>query len=173
VWHAEPLKARHIQFLDDAALNGLGGNAQQRADEHISGFDRLANSSDETVSQDLHQTMQQAVAGSANGTEAPPRQDQVRNVPAGIGPAYWGPGELMTFILTGEETGGAFFMADISVVPGGGTPPHIHHREDESFHLLEGHTDDSSGRGYNDGIAWRFCLPLPAESLIPSRTRAM
>ena len=84
------------------------------------------------------QTMQQAVAASANGTETPPRQHQARHVPAGTGPAYWGPGELMTFLITGDETGGAFFLADISVAPGGGTPPHIHHREDESFHLLEG-----------------------------------
>ena len=81
-------------------------------------IDRFVNSSDETVSQDLHQTMQQAVAGSANGTKAPPGQNQVRHVPAGTGPAYWGPGELMTFLLTGEDTGGAFFMADVSVVPG-------------------------------------------------------
>jgi len=101
-------------------------------------IDRFVNSSDETVSQDLQRTIKQAGAGSANGTETPPRQNQVRHVPAGTGPAYWGPGELMTFLITGEETGGAFFMADISVVPGGGTPPHIHHREDESFHLLEG-----------------------------------
>lgn len=66
------------------------------------------------------------------------RFGQVKHVPAGTGAAYWGPGELMTFLITGEETGGAFFLADISVEPGGGTPPHIHHREDESFHLLEG-----------------------------------
>jgi quercetin dioxygenase-like cupin family protein len=26
----------------------------------------------------------------------------------------------------------------MSVVPGGGPPPHIHHREEESFHILEG-----------------------------------
>jgi quercetin dioxygenase-like cupin family protein len=95
-------------------------------------IDRPVNSSDETVSQDFQRTMQQAVA------EAQPRQNQVRHVPAGTGAAYWGPGELMTFLITGEETGGAFFMADLSVVPGGGTPPHIHQREDESFHLLEG-----------------------------------
>ena len=69
---------------------------------------------------------------------AVPRASQVRHVPAGAGPAYWGPGELMTFLMTGEQTGGAFFLAEISVVPGGGTPPHIHHREDESFHVLEG-----------------------------------
>ena len=75
-------------------------------------IDRFVNSSHETVSQDLQRTIKQAGAGSANGTETPPRQNQVRHVPAGTGPAYWGPGELMTFLITGEETGGAFFMAD-------------------------------------------------------------
>jgi quercetin dioxygenase-like cupin family protein len=44
----------------------------------------------------------------------------------------------MTFLLTGEETGGALFLSELSVVPGGGTPPHIHHREDEAFRVLEG-----------------------------------
>ena len=44
----------------------------------------------------------------------------------------------MTFLITGEETGGAFFLCEIAVAPGGGTPPHIHSREDESFRLLEG-----------------------------------
>ncbi len=66
------------------------------------------------------------------------RPSLVRFVPAQSGPAYWGPGERMTFLITGKETGGAFFLADVSVAPGGGTPPHIHHREDESFHILEG-----------------------------------
>lgn len=65
-------------------------------------------------------------------------QTRVRHVPAGSGAAYWGPGELMTFLATGEETDGAFFLAAICVAPGGGTPPHIHHREDESFQMLEG-----------------------------------
>ena len=71
-------------------------------------------------------------------TQKQARFGQIKHVPAGTGMAYWGPGELMTFLITGEETGGAFFLADVSVAPGGGTPPHIHHREDESFHLLEG-----------------------------------
>jgi quercetin dioxygenase-like cupin family protein len=61
-----------------------------------------------------------------------------KHVPAETGTAYWGPGELMTFLLTGEETGGAIFLSELSVAPGGGTPPHIHHREDEAFRLLEG-----------------------------------
>jgi quercetin dioxygenase-like cupin family protein len=101
-------------------------------------IDRLVNSPDESVSEDLNQTAQRAGAGSADGSEASSQQIQVKYVPAGTGAAYWGPGERMTFLITGKETGGAFFMADISVAPGGGTPPHIHHREDESFRLLEG-----------------------------------
>jgi len=63
---------------------------------------------------------------------------QAKCVPAGTGAAYWGPGELMTFLITGEESGGALFLAELSVAPGGGTPPHIHHRQDEAFRMLEG-----------------------------------
>jgi quercetin dioxygenase-like cupin family protein len=66
------------------------------------------------------------------------QQNLVRHVPAGSGLAYWGPGERMTFLATGEQTGGAFFLAEVEVAPGGGTPPHIHRREDEAFHMLEG-----------------------------------
>ncbi len=65
-------------------------------------------------------------------------QEQVKFVPRGKGRAYWGPGNQLTFLATGEETGGAFFMAEGVVLPGGGPPPHIHSREDESFYLLEG-----------------------------------
>ena len=66
------------------------------------------------------------------------QQYQVRHVAAGTGPAYWGPGERLTFLATGKETGGTFFLAEIEVAPGGGTPPHVHRREDEAFHMLEG-----------------------------------
>lgn len=74
----------------------------------------------------------------ANGLATLPQGSLVKHVPRGAGAAYWGPGELMTFLITGKETDGAFFMAEVSVAPGGGTPPHIHHCEDESFHVLEG-----------------------------------
>lgn len=77
-------------------------------------------------------------ASGAEGTAAKPQRNEVKSVPAGTGAAYWGPGELMTYLITGEETQGAYFLSEISVAPGGGAPPHIHHREDESFHLLEG-----------------------------------
>ena len=85
----------------------------------------LGNSQDEAVTQDSRQT---AIA----------EQNEVRYVPAGSGTDFWGPGSLMTFLLTGKDTGDAFFMAEVSVPAGGGPPPHIHHREDETFYLLEG-----------------------------------
>lgn len=66
------------------------------------------------------------------------KQNQGKYVQAGTGPAYWGPGDEITFLITGEETGGAVFMAELSVPPGGGPPPHIHHGEDESFYVREG-----------------------------------
>jgi quercetin dioxygenase-like cupin family protein len=65
-------------------------------------------------------------------------QNGVKHVPAGSGPAYWGPGDQIRFLITGEESGGAFFMAEVLVPPGGGVPPHVHSREEESFYLQEG-----------------------------------
>ena len=59
-------------------------------------------------------------------------------VPAGTGPAYRSPIDLIRFLITGEQTGGAFFMAEVSVAPGRGTPPHIHRREEETFYVQQG-----------------------------------
>ena len=67
-----------------------------------------------------------------------PHSHQAQYVPAGTGTAYWGPGELMTFLITSKESGGAIFMSEISVAPGGGAAPHIHHHEEEAFHVLQG-----------------------------------
>ena len=57
------------------------------------------------------------------------------------GPSYWGPGDLYTFLVTGEESGGAYFAMEAYLPPGGGPPPHIHTREDETFYLLEGEVE--------------------------------
>ncbi len=63
---------------------------------------------------------------------------RVRFVQSDSGATYWGPGTTLTFVATGKDTGGAFFLAEMAVPPGGGPPPHIHSREDESFRVLEG-----------------------------------
>ena len=57
---------------------------------------------------------------------------------AGTGRMYWGPGDLYTFLVTGEESGGAYFSMEALVPPGGGPPPHVHSNEDETFYVLEG-----------------------------------
>jgi quercetin dioxygenase-like cupin family protein len=61
--------------------------------------------------------------------------------PSETGRAFWGPGDHYTFLVTGEETGGAYFVMQALVPPGGGPPPHVHTREDETFYLLEGQVE--------------------------------
>jgi quercetin dioxygenase-like cupin family protein len=56
----------------------------------------------------------------------------------GTGVSYWGPGDLYTFLVTGEESDGAYFSMLAVVPPGGGPPPHVHRYEDETFYVLEG-----------------------------------
>ena len=51
---------------------------------------------------------------------------------------YWGPGDRYRFLITGAESGGAYFAMETLVPPGGGPPPHIHRNEDETFYVVEG-----------------------------------
>ena len=57
---------------------------------------------------------------------------------AGEGHSLWVLGELVTYKVTGEQTGGAYSLFEVETPPGGGPPPHVQHREDESFYVLEG-----------------------------------
>lgn len=47
-------------------------------------------------------------------------------------------GDVYRFLATGQETDGKYAMWEALVPPGGGPPPHIHSREEESFYILEG-----------------------------------
>lgn len=47
-------------------------------------------------------------------------------------------GDIYRFLATGEETDGKYAMWEAIVPPGGGPPPHVHSREEESFYLLDG-----------------------------------
>ena len=64
---------------------------------------------------------------------------------ADTGPAYWGPGDIYTFLATGEETDGDYFAMEGLVPPDAGPPPHIHHDEVETFYIVEGQLEIKLG----------------------------
>lgn len=47
-------------------------------------------------------------------------------------------GDVYRFMATSEDTNGKYAMWEAIVPPGGGPPPHVHSREEESFYILEG-----------------------------------
>jgi quercetin dioxygenase-like cupin family protein len=71
-------------------------------------------------------------------------ETEVRTLPAralgpGEGEARWWFGQLAVLKATGAETGGGHTLVEITVAPGYATPLHVHHFEDETFWMLEGH----------------------------------
>lgn len=59
-------------------------------------------------------------------------------VPAGGGEARWWMGSLAVIRATAAETGGAMTIVDVTDPPGAAAPLHVHHREDETFLIIEG-----------------------------------
>lgn len=47
-------------------------------------------------------------------------------------------GDSVFLKIGGQETGGRYALIEDVTPPGGGTPLHVHHREDEGFYVLEG-----------------------------------
>ena len=66
------------------------------------------------------------------------RQHSITQLGPGEGRSVWVLGELVTYKVTGEQTGGACSLFEVSSPPGGGPPPHVQHRGDESIYVLEG-----------------------------------
>ncbi len=59
--------------------------------------------------------------------------------------SVWYSGWLMTFLATAEDTQGQFALIEGVARKGNVPPPHIHHREEESFYVLEGEMTVSVG----------------------------
>jgi quercetin dioxygenase-like cupin family protein len=58
------------------------------------------------------------------------------------GDAYVAPDDLLVrFLVTGEETGGAYFAMEAYVPPGAGRQPHTHEGEDETFYVVSGNVE--------------------------------
>jgi quercetin dioxygenase-like cupin family protein len=52
--------------------------------------------------------------------------------------SVWYSGWLLTFLATGEDTQGRFSLIEGVARKGNVPPAHIHHREDETFYIVEG-----------------------------------
>ncbi len=50
-------------------------------------------------------------------------------------------GDLIACKVTGKETGGTFALFETTTPPKCGAPPHVHHREDETFYVVAGTFD--------------------------------
>lgn len=63
----------------------------------------------------------------------------------GEGDAVWSMGSLFEIRLDGRDTDGQLGIAEVTPPPGTATPLHVHTRESEVFHVLEGELDYEAG----------------------------
>ncbi len=61
------------------------------------------------------------------------------------GEPFWFLNALSIIKLSGKQTGGSFALIEDRLPAGRDTPYHLHQREDETFHLLEGEMTFYSG----------------------------
>jgi mannose-6-phosphate isomerase-like protein (cupin superfamily) len=62
----------------------------------------------------------------------------VKVLSGGEGRSLWFAADLYTAKAVSEDTDGAFTLFELTAAPQFGPPPHIHHREDEVYYVLEG-----------------------------------
>ena len=74
--------------------------------------------------------------------------------------SVWYNGWLTTFLVTGQDTQGQFALMEQVTRNNNVPPPHIHHREDEVFYVLEGEVTFSVGdRTIKATPGTMVCLP--------------
>jgi mannose-6-phosphate isomerase-like protein (cupin superfamily) len=57
----------------------------------------------------------------------------------------WAVGDTYTFKGVSENTGDAFILLEVGIPPQSSPPPHLHHREDEAYYVLEGEMEVMDG----------------------------
>jgi len=78
----------------------------------------------------------------------------------GEGKSFWLLTDLHTFKVTGNDTNGAYTVAELTAGPEMGPPPHIHRNADEDFYILEGTFDFSlAGQAFSAGAGAFVHLP--------------
>jgi quercetin dioxygenase-like cupin family protein len=63
---------------------------------------------------------------------------EARTLEPGTGERIWIASDTLSFKATADETGGAYTLIEVLAAPGGGPPPHIHDKEEETFYVLDG-----------------------------------
>jgi quercetin dioxygenase-like cupin family protein len=87
----------------------------------------------------MSHTRDVAQANKTRAVEEEKREKGVAHIPPGEGArSLWVMGVLVTYKIPSQKTGGAYSLFEVTTQPGAGPPQHIHHREDESFYVLEG-----------------------------------
>ena len=74
-------------------------------------------------------------------------------------------GELVTYKITSERTGGAYSLFEVVSEPGGGPPPHVQHREDEAFYVLEGEYEFLNDDGHTVRVSTGSLVYVPKGNL--------
>jgi quercetin dioxygenase-like cupin family protein len=70
----------------------------------------------------------------------------ITHLPSGEGKSFWvANNEFATIKMSGRDTGREFALVEVVGLPGSGPPPHIHHRVDEVYCLLEGELEVLDG----------------------------
>jgi quercetin dioxygenase-like cupin family protein len=67
--------------------------------------------------------------------------------PPRSGETYAAVGDIYTIRARGSDTGGTLCLVESRVGPGGGPPPHVHERDDETFYVLEGEVSFFTAKG--------------------------
>lgn len=62
----------------------------------------------------------------------------MRAITEGDRQSLWVMGSLLQIVIGGNQTDGAYAVAEDRSSPGFGPPPHVHEREDEAFYVIEG-----------------------------------
>ena len=65
-------------------------------------------------------------------------QSTTKHVQPGQGKTFRARGDLFFFKVVGTDSNDAFSLCEVWNAPQGGVPPHIDHRNDEAFFVLEG-----------------------------------
>ena len=89
-------------------------------------------------------------------------------LPGGGMRSLWVFGGLQTYKVPSQRTGGAYSLFEVVTQPGAGPPPHVQHREDESFYVLDGEYEFLSGRrilrvGYRSTSTYQRARSTPTE----------